>query len=118
MGLYNFQERFACPILAGTKRHTIRAPRKHPDRPGCTLHLYTGLRRKGARLLMIAPCTAVSEIEIAERGTIRLDGRDLRDDEAEELARRDGFAGLAEMLRFWAGRMPFRGHMIFWSPDR
>src|SRR3954463_15453697 len=115
MGLYNFRERFVNPILAGTKRHTIRARRHNPDRPGSTLHLYTGLRRKGARLLMRAPCTAVSEIEIAERGTIRLDGRDLRHDEGGELAGREGFAGLAEMLAFWDGRLPFVGHMIFWS---
>ena len=115
MGLYNFQPRFVGPILAGTKRHTIRAPRKHPDRPGSTLHLYTGLRQRGARLLMRVPCTDVAAIEISADGTITLDGRPLRDDEAQELARRDGFAGVAEMLSFWGGRLPFAGQMIFWG---
>jgi hypothetical protein len=118
MGLYNFQPRFVDPILAGTKRHTIRAPRRHPDRPGSTLHLYTGLRRKGARLLKRVECTAVAEIAITEWGTIRVDGRCITEEEAEELARRDGFADLAEMLEHWRGRLPFVGHMIFWSPDR
>lgn len=117
MGLYNFQERFVPAILDGTKRHTIRAPRKHPDVPGNTLHLYAGLRRKGARLLMRATCTAVVEIRIGDHGTIYLDGRPLSEDEREELARRDGFADLADMLEYWrrGERLPFRGHMIFWG---
>lgn len=120
MGLYDFQGRFVAAIEAGTKRHTIRAPRKHPDRPGSTLHLYTGLRRKGARLLKRVECSLVQDIEITERGSILLDGQPLRDEESEELARRDGFADLAEMMGHWraSGRLPFRGQMIFWRPDR
>lgn len=50
MGLYNFQKRFVPFILSGAKTHTIRALRAHPDKPGDTLHLYTGLRQKGAKL--------------------------------------------------------------------
>jgi hypothetical protein len=34
MGLYNFQRRFLSHILAGQKTYTIRAIRKHPDKPG------------------------------------------------------------------------------------
>lgn len=64
MGLYNFQARFVPFILAGAKTHTIRAVRANPDKPGNTLHLYTGLRHKGARLLMRVPCVKVEEIEI------------------------------------------------------
>ena len=52
MGLYNFQARFVPFILNGAKTHTIRAIRTNPDKPGNTLHLYTGLRQKGARLLL------------------------------------------------------------------
>lgn len=51
MGLYNFQERFVAAILAREKRHTIRGLRAHPDEPGDTMHLYTGLRTKKSRLL-------------------------------------------------------------------
>lgn len=117
MGLYNFQERFVPAIEAGTKRHTIRAPRKHPDRPGNTLHLYTGLRHKGARLLARVQCTAVAEITISRFGQIAIDGRPLTMVEAEQLARLDGFAGLAEMIAFWStpNRLPFRGQMIHWG---
>lgn len=56
MGLYNFKERFITHILDGSKTHTIRPERSRPDKPGDTLHLYTGLRHKGAQLLMRVPC--------------------------------------------------------------
>jgi hypothetical protein len=64
MALYNFQKRFIPMILNGKKRHTIRAKRKRPTKPGEVLHLYTGLRQKGAQLLMRVPCTRVEEIVI------------------------------------------------------
>ena len=64
MGLYNFQSRFVPKVLAGEKTHTIRAARANPDKPGNTLHLYTGLRHKGTRLLMRTTCTKAEQIEI------------------------------------------------------
>lgn len=58
MGLYNFQPRFVPRIEIGlfhpddprAKTHTIRAPRKggREDKPGNPMHLYCGLRQKGA----------------------------------------------------------------------
>lgn len=117
MGIYNFQPRFVPMILSGEKTHTIRALRVNPDRPGNTLSLYTGLRHKGARLLMRTPCTAVQNILITPGGVIRIDGLYLEGDECEALARRDGFSSFAEMLEFWQSpktRLPFRGHIIHW----
>ena len=35
--------------------------------------------------------------------------------ECENLARADGFEGLAEMLTFWTGRLPFYGHVFHWK---
>src|ERR1700676_3802197 len=101
MGVYNFQKRFAPHILSGEKRHTIRALRKRPDKPGNTLHLYTGLRHPGARLLARVQCTAVAEIEITDWGLVLIDGMPLSTREMEELARLDGFESHAEMIRFW-----------------
>ena len=135
MGLYNFQSRFVPFILDGRKMHTIRATRAHPDKPGNTLHLYSGLRQKGARLLMRVPCVKVEEIEIMHRierfknpdngkiervewFSIWIDDQELSGSENEELARRDGFSDFQEMMKFWDGRLPFEGQIIHWRIPR
>lgn len=117
MGLYNFQKRFVPFIESGEKTHTIRAKRKHPAKAGEMLHLYTGLRQKGARLLMRVPCTRVETIEINAKTThmVSIDGEYLYSSEREQLARRDGFANWDDMLAFWQGRLPFEGHIIHWK---
>lgn len=121
MGLYNFQSRFVPKILSGEKTHTIRSIRANPDKPGNTLHLYTGLRHKGARLLMRVLCVKVEEIEIHSRNAdpahcrVMIGGMFLDRSEKEALARRDGFSNFAEMMQFWEGRLPFRGHIIHWQ---
>jgi len=50
MGLLNFKMQFRPKIESGEKRHTIRATRSRPWKVGEKLHLYTGLRQKGAKL--------------------------------------------------------------------
>jgi hypothetical protein len=110
MGLYNFQPRFVPYILDGTKTHTIRAERRHMDMPGKTMHLYTGLRHKGARLLMRVPCVKYEFVRFEVDGRVRIGGRidgynpddiggagvpggflELDQDEKISLAWRDGF---------------------------
>lgn len=124
MGLYNFQPRFVPYIRARTKKHTIRATRKHQDRPGSKMYLYHGLRTKKAELISIEECVAVQEIRIEQKfqsssGTnwidIIIDDYTLGADEREELARRDGFNNFAEMVLFWDGRLPFEGHIFHWK---
>lgn len=121
MGLYNFRKQFTAKILSGDKQHTIRRIRAVPDKPGNILHLYTGLRHKGAQLLMRVPCTLVEEIEIDACGHecncdpfVAIGGVELDASEREALAVRDGFPDFATMLEFWAGRLPFKGHIIHW----
>jgi len=122
MGLYNFRERFIAKILSGEKQHTIRKIRAVPDKPGNTLHLYTGLRRKGARLLMRVPCTRIEEIEIRDgaffdekHASVVIDGTALDRSERDALAIRDGFPDFKTMMEFWRDRgLPFRGHIIHW----
>jgi hypothetical protein len=125
MGLYNFQPRFVPFILDGSKTHTIRATRARPDEPGKTLHLYTGLRHKGAKLLDRVICTKIEEITIdicpenfldddPELFRVTIDGVVLDRDECETLARRDGFENFANMMSFWDGRLPFRGQIVHW----
>jgi hypothetical protein len=115
MGLYNFHRRFVAMIEAGTKTHTIRATRRHPDKPGSTLHLYTGLRQRGARLLRRVVCTDVQKIVITRKLELFIDGVQLAPDERETLAKLDGFRDFAEMMEFWNGRRPFIGLIIHWG---
>lgn len=119
MGIYNFEAQFVPKLLAGEKTHTIRATRVHPDKPGNTLHLYTGLRHKGARLLMRVRCTRIETIEINANTTymVSVDGVPLDYSEREQLAKRDGFLGWDNVLSFWEGRLPFKGHIIHWKKD-
>jgi hypothetical protein len=134
MGLYNFQSRFVEKILSGEKTHTIRATRKFLDVPGCTMHLYTGLRTKQARLLMRVPCVKRETVYIglnpaqvmATKGVemglyapewyhVQIDGQILDFAERELLATRDGFTDFQEMMQFWRGRLPFDGHIYHWK---
>lgn len=118
MGIYNFKKRFVPYILAGGKTHTIRPLRANADKPGNTLHLYTGLRQKGARLLMRVPCVKVESITIATNGVMSIDGVQLSDDERDAFARRDGFPnGWPEMYEFWSSthRLPFNGQIVHWK---
>lgn len=119
MGLYNFQKRFVPFILSGAKKHTIRATRKNPDKPGNTLHLYTGLRTKNTQLLMRVSCVKVEEIVIRSLESsmfdVFVDGNELNLDELERLARADGFQSWSDMAAFWQGRLPFHGQIIHWK---
>lgn len=117
MGLYNFKQQFVPMILDGTKTHTIRAPRKgSQDVPGNTMHLYTGLRTKNAKLLGRFECVAVDEITI-DRMLITVDRVVLFIDERDALAKRDGFQSFEHMLKFWEGKLPFNGHIFHWKYD-
>ena len=118
MGLYNFRSRFVDSILNGTKTHTIRGNRKRTDKPGNTMHLYTGLRQKGARLLKRAPCIRVEPIHIDAQHNILLGDVQLSSDECHALALRDGFSSFADMMSFWKGRLPFHGHIYHWGPSK
>ena len=119
MGLYNFQPRFVPFILDGRKTHTIRAVRANPDKPGNTLHLYSGLRTKRAKLLARVKCTDIENIWISGTGAVvSINGICLNPDEKEQLACRDGFSSFDEMVRFWTtpkDRLPFEGQIIHWK---
>lgn len=126
MGLYNFKERFVARILDGSKTHTIRPERARADKPGNTLHLYTGLRHKGARLLMRVPCVKVEEIRMEHHPerfldddavlfSVTIDGVVLDRGECEAFARCDGFENFDDMMEFWTNRLPFRGQIVHWK---
>lgn len=121
--LIGFQARFAQLVESGEKRQTIRALRHDGKAPriGETLHLYAGLRTKGARKLGEAVCTETYAIRIAVGDTfgfgviyVDIDGDWLTD--VEDLAARDGFATFAEMISWFETThgLPFEGYVIRW----
>ena len=125
MVAYGLKSRFAEPILAGTKRQTIRAigKRRHA-RPGETLQLYTGMRTKHCRLIMKAECEAVLSVVIdwlPDIPTIKIAGVRIATvrKAVDEFARSDGFRDIDEMRAFWAkehsGVDYFEGIMIVWK---
>ena len=64
--ILNFQRRFVPMILDLSKGHTIRGERKDGKRPqpGEMLHLYTGLRQRGAEFILRAPCLRTEDFEL------------------------------------------------------
>lgn len=116
MGLYGFKPQFVRHILAGTKRHTIRHLRRYPDKPGNTLHLYSGLRTKKAKLIMRVRCTRIQEFTMDENHTVWIDGVVLSESETQRLARADGFSNFHEMVKFWDAEhdLPFVGQIVHW----
>jgi len=132
--LLNFKKQFRPMILDGSKTHTIRDERKDGKRPvpGEILHLYTGLRQKGAAFILRAPCLRTEDCCIDGSwgpfgvflgGGIWIGGIKLDLVERESLAWADGFrpygatiAGSFEnMMKFWKGRLPFAGWITYWD---
>ena len=126
MGIYNFKARFAPRILDGSKTHTIRPYRANSDAPGKTLHLYTGVRTKQAKLLMRVPCVRIESIairriekrdkvDLVDDVIVTIDGVELSRSECEAFSRRDGFENFTAMMEFWDGRLPFAGQIVHWN---
>jgi hypothetical protein len=122
MVAYSFKKQFVEPILAKTKRQTVRAGRKRHAHPGEPLQLYTGMRTKQCRLIGRAVCEIVTPITIDQRdhwiyfpmtGVRYTTARDL-----DFFARLDGFPDWHEMLAFWKKEHPtaivFSGVLIRW----
>lgn len=130
MVAYSFQKRFAPPILAGTKRQTIRADRKRHARPGEALQLYTGMRTKHCKLIGRAVCERVLPVRILflndTSGDLDLSAVLVREGEGfaplrvakDFFARRDGFADWRDLRAFWSINHPgvdeFDGVLIEW----
>lgn len=133
MVAYSFKARFAEPIIARTKRQTIRGTRRRHARPGEALQLYVGMRTKTCRkLLNIDPeCSGVVPAHLTfDRNfgpqSFRIDDREILTNQAlDEFARRDGFDDIEDMTRFWfdthasrgARQITFDGVVISWDPE-
>jgi hypothetical protein len=130
MPALNFMSQFAKDVEDGTKRQSVRAPRKD-GRPHCkvgdTIKLYTGMRTKACRLLAEATVTSVRKIRI-EATQMYIDDRLLFsvihsrdcDQTDNEFAEADGFSGFTEMANWFDDihGLPFEGVVIEWSEPR
>ena len=125
MPLINFRPQFVEPIRKGVKHHTIRGERAYPIKVGDNLYLYCGARTKSCFQILDEPqpCTKIQNIEIRycprhRVFSVNIDGVELNGSECERLAVADGFKDFAEMMKFWEGRLPFKGHIIHWAEPR
>jgi hypothetical protein len=119
--LLGFKRRFASFVADGSKTHTIRAIRKNLPRPGEMCHCYVDPRQKTMRLLGRWKCVKVEEIIVTRYELVMINDQPLTVDECNALAWRDGFRSRGyedafdEMMEFWKGRLPFKGHVIHWK---
>lgn len=104
---------FQDKILDGSKRQTIR--RTARCKPGDRLQLYTGMRTKSCRKLGEAVCVNVLTV-IIKRSYTSVGYHRLSNREEASLAKRDGFASVADMIGFFEKHygIPFEGEMIVW----
>lgn len=121
MVAYSFQARFADAILSGTKDQTIRKPRKNGHAGvGDALQLYTGMRTSHCRLVARTTCTEVLKCRLVFRPVIMFDVARESVADLDAFARRDGFADVQDMARFWAqthrGADRFEGVIVRWMP--
>lgn len=117
MPAYNFKPQFARYIMDGDKTHTIRQPRKRPTVKGDALYLYTGMRTKNARRILVAKCKCVLPVTIAE-DALTLAHRRLSAPDADRFAHADGFADYFSMKAFFRAQygLPFKAQAISWEP--
>ncbi|MEE9356892.1 ASCH domain-containing protein [Candidatus Vondammii sp. HM_W22] len=115
MPALNFKKQFAPGVRDHSKRQTIRVMRKHPIRTGDTLYLYTGMRTSGCEKLGEAAAKTVTTIYI-DSDVVNVDCETLHPYQVAELARADGFAGIAEFKAFFRDThgLPFTGQLIKW----
>lgn len=97
MTAFNFQARFAPLVESGAKRQTIRTSRR--CKPGALVQLYTGMRTKACRKLVIPDpvCDLVDYIGL-HPNHITFGNRDHHPADPDDVARADGFRDYDDML--------------------
>jgi hypothetical protein len=129
MVAFSFRPRFVEPILAGTKRHTIRAPRRDGRWPveGDELQLYTGMRTAACKLICRRTCLGTSPIQLVfddddpmGEGIISPGSDQWGYASLDAFAVGDGFANWADLKAFWrltnGVTEEFEGRIVFWRP--
>jgi len=125
MPAYNFQGQFVPMILDGSKVHTIRRRRKHPTKVGDMLCLYTGMRTKQCKLIVMTECVKVEPIAIIPNEKSLLipniyNGWDwLSVSEINRIAHEDGFENVNDFFDFfkrYREEVLYDFEIIWWDP--
>lgn len=124
MVAYSFKARFEAPILARTKRQTIRgAGKRRHAREREELQLYTGMRTRSCRLLARATCLSTKPVRLMlATDLVRIDGRATHSlmRELDAFAVRDGFGDWGDLKEFWRAEhgssvADFEGVLVDWG---
>lgn len=118
--ILSFKDRFVDKILSGTKIHSIRADPHRRWKPGCKIHMATGVRTKKYRCFMESTCVSVQKITIRhnEKWSCR---RIWIGDypffittlTKETLAENDGFGSVDDFFKWF--NSDFDGYIIHWT---
>lgn len=127
MPALNFHPRFVDAIRDGSKRQTIRAPRRHPIKPGDRLFLFTGMRQANCERVGVASCIRALRVRIefgdAPRAivfsTVQPPTVSQTPTTLAGFAARDGFESWDAFVEFFArahrGAVVFEGALIRWN---
>ena len=121
-----FQKRFIDPLIAGTKRQTIRPRRKRPFAVGARLslrHWSDKAYRSPQVEIMAAECTACFDILVCREGVrVGIGPVETRKQQLDDFAKADGFSCWLEMRDFFESRfgygLPFEGTLIQFAKVR
>jgi hypothetical protein len=123
--VFNFARKFADDVERDLKLQTIRMDRRdgRVPIPGDTAHLYTALRNPTAKRHLgnrvIAECFPVRMEDEAGEPIVFARGTRLRGDQADALARLDGFADAGAMLEWFRQAYHLSaidGFCVRWQP--
>lgn len=119
---YNFKPAFVDAIASGTKRQTIRPPRKRGHATvGDELQFYTGMRTAGSRLIGRSICTNSYGVRMQWGDAPLFTANDqifTSDKDLNLFANRDGFDNWTQMEAFFVlqyGGDSFEGVLIKWG---
>lgn len=109
--ILSLKKRFIKPILAQTKKHTIRVDSHNRWRAGMKMHMATGVRTKKYNQFNEDICKSIQQIEIIRTSDylndtiVKIDGRKLTQPEVQQLAWNDGFDNLILREKLFIGQI-------------
>lgn len=117
-----FQDRFASLVASGSKRHTIRLPRKRPIRVGHTLSLrqWSGKAYRSKQIeLLETKCIAIDQVVMTNSG-LYIGGIEQDQEAWDAMAKTDGFESIEDMVQWFVkehrmDQQPFVGELIRWK---